>query len=160
MLGAFVILRLINVYGDPAPWSVQSRGVMYTILSFINVTKYPPSLQFVLLMLGIGLVLLAFFGNAKGLVTEWLRVFGQVPFFYYILHLALISMGAFAWTRLSFGRYVNLGFSSPAEWPAAYSPSLLRVFVVWVLVVVVLYFPCRWFARYRKDHKTWWLSYL
>jgi uncharacterized membrane protein len=160
MLMVFVVLRWINVYGDPAPWSVQPRGLIYTILSFINVTKYPPSLQFVLLMLGIGLVLLSFFGKARGLITEWLRVFGQVPFFYYILHLALISVAAFVWTHLSFGRYVNLGFSNPAEWPAAYSPSLMRVFVVWVLVVVALYFPCRWFARYRKHHKTWWLSYL
>ncbi|MEJ1237789.1 heparan-alpha-glucosaminide N-acetyltransferase domain-containing protein [Chryseolinea sp. T2] len=160
MLFAFVVLRIINLYGDPAPWAVQPRGWVFSVLSFINVSKYPPSLQFVLLMVGIGMLLLAAFTIFQGKVTEWLKVFGQVPFFYYILHLALIAAGTFAWTTISFGRYANLGFSNPADWPKEYEPSLLRVVVVWLIVVVILYFPCRWFANYRKESQSKWLSYL
>jgi uncharacterized membrane protein len=160
MISAFVLLRLLNVYGDPAPWSPQPRGWTFSFLSFINVTKYPPSLQFVLLMVGIGMLLMAAFTKAGGKATEWLRAFGQVPFFYYVLHLALISMGALAWTTITFGRYVNFGFSDPAQWPKEYEPNLLRVIIVWIAVVFVLYFPCRWFASYRKGHQNKWLSYL
>ena len=160
MVAAFVVLRLINVYGDPSPWLVHPRGWLYTFLSFINVSKYPPSLQFVLLMVGLGMLLLAVFTRLRGRITEWLQVFGQVPFFYFVIHLALISVSALIWTLFSFGRYVNLGFTSPADWPKEYEPSLIRVVVVWVVVVVVLYFPCRWFANYRKTHRSKWLSYL
>lgn len=160
MIAAFVIIRFINSYGDPAPWSVQERGGLYTVLSFINVTKYPPSLQFVLLMVGLGMLGLAWFMQARGRVAEWLRVFGQVPFFYYVLHLALIAVLALGWTTAAFGRYVNFGFMDRSQWPETYEPSLFRVLVVWAAVVVILYFPCRWFANYRKDHKTRWLSYL
>ncbi|MGC3948719.1 MAG: heparan-alpha-glucosaminide N-acetyltransferase domain-containing protein [Chryseolinea sp.] len=160
MLTSFVVLRTINLYGDPAPWATQPRGWVFSFLSFINVTKYPPSLQFDLLMVGIGILLLAVFTRIQRKTTEWLRVFGQVPFFYYVLHLALISLGALAWTTISFGRYVNFGFSNPAEWPKEYQPDLLRVIFVWFLVVFILYFPCRWFADYRKGHQSKWLSYL
>lgn len=160
MIIAFVIIRFINVYGDPAPWSLQERGGLYTVLSFINVTKYPPSLQFVLLMVGLGMLGLAWFMPGRGRVAEWLRVFGQVPFFYYILHLALIAAFAWSWTMVAFGRYVNFGFMDRSQWPDAYEPSLFRVLLVWAAVVTILYFPCRWFANYRKGHKTRWLSYL
>ncbi|HTF19866.1 MAG TPA: heparan-alpha-glucosaminide N-acetyltransferase domain-containing protein [Chryseolinea sp.] len=160
MLALFVVLRLINVYGDPSPWSVQPRGWVYTFLSFINVSKYPPSLLFDLLTVGIGMLLLAAFTKLRGRVTEWLRVFGQVPFFYFIVHLSFISLAALIWTSISFGRYVNLGFTNPADWPREYEPSLLRVIAVWICVVLVLYFPCRWFANYRKGHQSRWLSYL
>ena len=160
LLVIFVVLRLINVYGDPSPWSVQPRGWLYTMLSFVNVTKYPPSLQFNLLTVGIGMLLLAAFTKHRSRLTEWLQVFGQVPFFYFILHLALISLAALIWTSVLFGRYVNLGFTNPADWPKEYEPSLLRVVIIWVIVVVVLYFPCRWFANYRKVNRSKWLSYL
>jgi len=160
MLAAFVILRFVNIYGDPSPWSVQERGWIYTVLSFLNVSKYPPSLQFVLLMVGLGVLGLALFTKSAGRIARWLQVFGQVPFFYYLLHLALISLSAWIWTTLTYGKYVNLAFSDQSQWPAGYHPSLPRVYLVWMLVVVILYFPCRWFAPYRKVHKTRWLSYL
>lgn len=160
MLAAFAILRVINLYGDPAPWSIQPRGFVFTFLSFINVTKYPPSLQFDLLMVGTGLLLLTFFSRVRSRITDWLLVFGQVPFFYYILHLMLISFSAWIWTQVAFGQYVNLGFTDPATWPDGYTPSLARALLVWIAVVIILYYPCRWFANYRRGHKTWWLSYL
>jgi uncharacterized membrane protein len=160
MIAVFVVIRFINSYGDPAPWSAQPRGFTYSLLSFVNVTKYPPSLQFTLLMIGIGLLLLALFTRVRGRITDWLHVFGQVPFFYYILHLVLISACAYVWTTVAFGRYVNVGFTPASDWPAAYEPSLLRVVAVWLFVVIVLYFPCRWFANYRRGHKSRWLSYV
>jgi uncharacterized membrane protein len=160
LLVIFIVLRLINVYGDPSPRSAQPRGWMYTVLSFINVTKYPPSLQFNLLMVGIGMLLLAVFTKHQGRLTERLQIIGQVPFFYFILHLALISLAALIWTSVSFGRYVNLGFTNPSDWPKEYEPNLLRVVIIWVIVVIVLYYPCRWFANYRKVNRSKWLSYL
>lgn len=160
MLGAFILLRSFNLYGDPVPWAVQDRAWVYSALSFINVSKYPPSFQFFLLMVGIGMLGLSLFSRIRSGLTDKLRTYGEVPFFYYVLHFTLISVGAFLWTKMAFGDYVNLAFANPAQWPPEYSPNLLRVVLVWFLVVVVLYFPCRWFANYRRGHKTWWLSYL
>ncbi|GAB3290585.1 DUF1624 domain-containing protein [Hymenobacter tenuis] len=160
LLGLFVVLRFTNWYGDPSPWSVQSRGWGYTVLSFLNVSKYPPSLLFVSLMLGVSLLLLSQLETADNRVARWLRTFGQVPFFYYLLHLVLISGGAWLWTRWAFGHPINLGFTPSASWPKEYEPSLLRAYVVWAVVVALLYGPCSWYRRFKQRHTYWWLSYL
>ncbi|SNC66169.1 Uncharacterized membrane protein [Hymenobacter gelipurpurascens] len=160
LLLLFVVLRASNLYGDPAPWSVQPRGLAYSIASFLNVTKYPPSLLFISLTLGVALLLLSWVETASGRLSRWLSTFGQVPFFYYLLHLLLISGGAWVWTRLAFGTPINLGFTSSKDWPAAYQPSLLRAYVVWLLVIAALYWPCRWYRNFRHQHSYWWLSYL
>jgi uncharacterized membrane protein len=156
----FGLLRATNWYGDPAPWSVQPSGLTATILSFFNVTKYPPSLLFVCLTLGVALLLLSFAERASSRLSQWLSTFGQVPFFYYLLHLLLISGSAWVWTRLAFGHAVNFSFSTPAEWPTSYQPSLLRAYLVWAVTILALYRPCRWYQRYRRQHAYWWLSYL
>jgi hypothetical protein len=160
LLGFFAVLRFTNWYGELAPWTVQARGSVYTLLSFLNVTKYPPSLLFVSLTLGAALLLLSVSENATSRVSRWLRTFGQVPFFYYLLHLLLISGGAWVWTRLQFGHPFNFSFATPKDWPAGYVPNLLRAYAVWAAVVLMLYFPCRWYQRYRSTHSYWWLSYL
>ncbi len=160
LLAAFGVVRALIGYGDPAPWAVQPRGALYSVLSFLNVTKYPPSLLFLCLTLGVALLLLAALGSLRGPVARWLRTFGEVPFFFYLLHLLLIHGAAWLWTQLAFGHPVNFSFTSPADWPAGYRPDLLRVYVVWGVVLVALYFPCRWYARYKKQHAHWWLSYL
>ncbi|MCB2407911.1 DUF1624 domain-containing protein [Hymenobacter lucidus] len=161
LLLGFVVLRATNWYGDPAPWSPQVRGLAYSVLSFLNVAKYPPSLLFLSLTLGTALLLLSSpLGAAQNRLSEVLRTFGRVPFFYYLLHLLLISASALLWTYWQFGQPVNLGFLNPKEWPAAYQPSLLRAYVVWLLVVVALYWPCRWYQRFKQRHAYWWLSYL
>jgi len=129
-------------------------------LSFVNVTKYPPSLLFLCLTLGVALLLLSQVENASNRLSQWLRTFGQVPFFYYLLHLLLISASAWVWTRLTFGHPVNFSFSSAKDRPADYQSSLLRGYVVWATVVLVLYAPCRWYQRYKQQHSYWWLSYL
>ncbi|WP_303311961.1 DUF1624 domain-containing protein [Hymenobacter sp. BT730] len=160
LLLLFVILRATNWYGDPSPWSVQERGWQYSLLSFINVTKYPPSLLFDCLTLGVALLLLSVAENASNRLAQWLRTYGQVPFFYYLLHLGLICGGAWIWTHITFGKPVNFSFISVEEWPAAYQSSLLRAYSVWVIVVLLLYFPCRWYQRYKQRHTYWWLSYI
>jgi len=160
LLVLFVVLRASNWYGDPSPWSGQARGFLYSILSFVNVTKYPPSLLFDCLTLGVALLLLSVAENTTSRPSQWLRTYGQVPFFYYLLHLALICGGAWCWTQTAFGQPYNFSFIDVKEWPAAYTPSLLRAYTVWLTVVLVLYAPCRWYQRYKQGHTHWWLSYL
>ncbi|HEX8529482.1 MAG TPA: heparan-alpha-glucosaminide N-acetyltransferase domain-containing protein [Cytophagales bacterium] len=160
LLVTFGVVRALNGYGDPAPWAVQPRGTLYTILSFLNVTKYPPSLLFLCLTLGVACLLLVAVDGLRNPVTRWLRTFGEVPFFYFLLHLLLIHAAARLWSLLAFGRSVNFSFTPQAEWPAGYHPDLGRAYLVWGLVLVALYFPCRWYGRYRKKHAHWWLSYL
>ena len=157
----FVGLRATNWYGDPAPWSGQPRGLLYSGLSFVNVTKYPPSLLFLSLTLGVALLLLAVAEGLPGRLRQWLSTYGRVPMFYYLLHFCLVSGGAFVWTTLAFGRPFNLAFAPPGgALPAAYQPSLLRAYVVWAVVVALLYWPCRWYHGYKQRHTYWWLAYL
>ena len=151
---------MTNWYGDPAPWSSQPRGLVYSVLSFLDVTKYPPSLLFLCLTLGGALLMLSATETAASRPSQWLRTFGQVPFFYYLAHLLLISGGAWGWTRLAYGHSVNFSFSSPKDWPAGYESSLLRAYVVWSGVLLVLYWPCRWYQGFKQRHTYWWLSYL
>ncbi len=160
LLVLFVALRATNWYGELAPWSVQPRGPLYSALSFVNITKYPPSLLFLSLTLGVALVLLSVAEGAPGRLSRWLQTYGRVPLFYFLLHFCLISGGAFIWTTLAFGKAINLSFAAVKDWPAAYHPSLLRAYVVWVVVVGLLYWPCRWYQGYKQRHSYWWLSYL
>lgn len=158
---AFVIIRAANVYGDPSPWVVSERGLVFSGLSFVNVTKYPPSLLFLALTLGVCFLLLRLFNdNIPTTLRRWLSVYGQVPFFFFVLHFAVISVSSLVWTGLQFGQFSNLAFSSPADLPAGYQPSLTRVYVVWVLLLALMYFPCRWFSGYRRNNDFWWLKYL
>jgi uncharacterized membrane protein len=156
----FVALRATNWYGDPAPWSPQPRGDGYTLLSFLNVTKYPPSLLFLSVTLGGALLALAGAGRLPGRLSRWLSTYGRVPLFYFVLHFSLISGGAYVWTRLAFGQAINLSFAAVKDWPAGYQPSLLRLYVVWAAVVALTYWPCRWYQGYKQRHAYWWLSYL
>jgi uncharacterized membrane protein len=156
----FAGLRATNWYGDPAPWSGQGRGAGYTLLSFLNVTKYPPSLLFLSLTLGGALLLLSIAARLPGWLSQGLSIYGRVPLFYFVGHFCLISGGAYVWTRLAFGQAINLSFAAVKDWPAAYHPSLLRVYVVWAVVVGLLYWPCRWYQGYKQRHSYWWLSYL
>ena len=156
----FMALRSLNIYGEPSPWDFQERGSIYTFLSFINVTKSPPSLSFLSVTLGIACLLLVLVNKFSVGVKQILAIYGQVPFFFFILHLAVISATSYAWTYFSFGKAVNFSFTPAKEWPISYEPSLWRTYLVWLLLVAVLYFPCRVFAQYKAKTKTWWVSYL
>ncbi|HTJ11041.1 MAG TPA: heparan-alpha-glucosaminide N-acetyltransferase domain-containing protein [Dinghuibacter sp.] len=161
--GVFIILRLINHYGDRAPWSVQPRGGVITFLSFLNVTKYPPSLMYTCMTLGPALLLLAVIEKAKGAFSNILQVYGRVPFFYYILHLYLIHLCCailFFATGHTFKDAVD-----PVGVPFLFHRhdvgfGLAGVYAVWLFVVTLLYFPCKWYDAYKRVHHQWWLSYV
>ena len=142
-LTAFMVLRMTNLYGDPIDWSLQSTTVL-TLLSFVNVYKYPPSLLYLLLTLGTGLLLLAAFESARGRLSEVLRTFGRVPLFFYVLHIALAHLAAVL-IDLAFGQS---GFGLPI------------VYLAWALAIATLYPACRWFAAVKRRRDDWWLSYL
>lgn len=156
----FVVLRYLNIYGDPLPWSTQERGSIYTFLSFMNVSKSPPSLLFLSVTLGITCLLLVLLNKVATGIKHFLITYGRVPFFFFIVHLAVISFTSSVWTYISFGKVVNLSFEKSKNWPAAYEPSLLRAYFVWLLLVVILYFPCKWYGKYKAKSKEWWVSYL
>lgn len=156
----FVVLRFTNIYGDPVPWAVQDRGGMFTFLSFLNVSKSPPSLLFLSVTLGISCILLVLLNKIPTIIKEFFIIYGRVPFFYFIIHLAVISFTAYVWTYLSFGRHINFSFENPKDWPEAYQPSLLRVYLMWIVLVILLYFPCKWYGNYKAGSKAWWISYL
>lgn len=157
----FVVLRFFNVYGDPAPWSVQKTTAL-SIISFFNVTKYPCSLLYLCMTLGTALVSLSLIENVKNKFTAVLVVFGNVPFFYYLCHWYLIRLSTVVIFFVS--GYNSSQIIDPNQ-PLLFQPkgfgfSLLGVYVIWILVIAILYLPCRWFSRYKKTHQQWWLSYL
>ena len=153
MLVSFVVLRGLDWYGDPAPWSVQPSRV-FTVLSFLNVTKYPPSLLYLLVMLGIALLLLAGFEQWRAAATRVLLVFGRVPLFFYILHIMLIGRVAELTYRLQIGHLPYRG--SPEE----FGFGLVGVYAVWIVAIAALYPVCRWYAGVKARHPGGWLSYL
>jgi uncharacterized membrane protein len=160
----FLIVRSLNVYGDPAPWAHQASAGA-TVLSFLNTTKYPPSLSFLLMTLGPALLLLR---ATDGGTPEWLRptlVIGKVPFFYYVVHFSLIHALAVAVCLLQ-ARAVHWMFESrdlasyPFTPPPGWGFPLPVVLLTWVAVVAAMYLPCRWFAGIKARRTDAWLSYV
>lgn len=161
LLILFTILRIINKYGDPAEWSVQ-KDALGTFLSFINVSKYPPSLLYILLTLGPAMILLSVFENIKSKVAHWIAVFGRVAFFYYILHIYLIhiiTVVVFYSTGYS-NQFIETANSPFLFRPAELGFNLLLVYVIWLSVVIALYPLCKWYNHYKYKHTHWWLRYL
>ena len=168
---AFILLRATNLYGNPpvglggvsqGDWHIQPT-VEKTLILFLDVEKYPPSLQFLLMTLGPSLLLLAWLERSH--LPRWtskLVTFGRVPLFFYVLHLYLIHLLAIAVAPL---------FHQPVIWlfhggffllgtPDDYGHGLPFIYLMWVITIVILYFPCRWFAALKQRRKDWWLSYL
>ena len=157
-LTLFVLLRATNVYGDPIDWTLQSTTVR-TLLSFVDVHKYPPSLQYVLLTLGAALLSLAALESVRGKFAEVLRTFGRVPLFFYVLHVALAHLAAgIVGLATGFGTALLSGdfMQVPQQWGF----GLPVVYLAWLLVVATLYPACRWFAAVKRRRDDWWLSYL
>jgi uncharacterized membrane protein len=161
-LALFVILRYYNFYGDPVPWSAQ-KNTIFTILSFLNVNKYPPSLLFSLATLGIILIVLARVEGKDNAVTRFFLVYGRVPMFYFLLHfyivhlilLVMVFAHGFHVSDLRFGPFLN---GRPEKDPGL---SLGAVYLVYITVVLALYPVCRWYGRYKAAHKEKkWLRYL
>lgn len=148
----FILLRIGNIYGDPVPWATQTTA-WYSFLSFINVSKYPPSLLYLLMTLGSAIAVLPLLEKMDGAIGRIFLVFGKVPLFYYILHIYLIHGLAVLIAYITTGKTVATVFSHPGF-------NLAVVYAFWLLVVVVLYFPSRWFMGIKQNHRKWWLSYL
>jgi uncharacterized membrane protein len=163
MTVAFIAIRSINVYGDPLRWSAQ-KSPAFTVLSFLNTTKYPPSLLFLLMTLGPAMLFLAAIDGWTPRALRPALVFGKVPMFYYLLHIPLIHSLALIVCYARY-RHVYWMFESPtlAQFPITPPPgwgySLPVVYFVWAIVVLALYPLCRWFSALKKRRTDVWLSY-
>ena len=163
-IALFIVIRLVNLYGDPSPWSAQSTPFK-TFLSFIKVTKYPPSLLYILMTLGPAIIFLALVERIQNSFTRVLSIYGRVAFFYYLLHIFLIHLFTMAaaelFTRFTWKDWVLEEPLWFAEYLKGYGFSLGVVYLVWIVIVVGLYPLCKWYDRYKTSHKEkWWLSYL
>lgn len=161
---AFLVVRMLNVYGDPVRWTSEFPGK--TWISFLRVTKYPPSLDFLLMTLGPALLVLAWFDRKNWSLSHPFIVFGRTPLFYFIGHLLVGHLLAFP---LAWFRYGHVGFllnllptlgGQRELYPADYGYSLGQVYLIWMAVVVLMYPACRWFAAVKQRRRDWWLSYL
>ena len=155
---AFVALRAVNGYGDPAPWTPQATAAG-TAMSFLNVTKYPPSLAYVLMTLGPALVLLGLAERMRGPVAAALVTFGRVPLFFYVAHLYLAhALGVALAVATGHGAAALLDVF--VHLPAGYGVGLPGVYAAWLAVTLALLPACAWYARVKAGRREWWWSYL
>jgi uncharacterized membrane protein len=160
-LCTFIIVRFINIYGDSIPWSVQKNS-LYTFLSFINVTKYPPSLAFCLLTLGVLFIILSLAEGLKNRFSDFVMVYGKVPLFYFLVHFYLIHLLMFAMVYLQGFKTSELVFGFDFGRPKEGSGvNLFTIYLIWIGVVIVLYPVCKWYGKYKAEHREkLWLRYL
>lgn len=158
----FVILRLLNVYGDPSRWSSQ-KTFLFSLLSFVNVSKYPPSLLFSLVTLGIMFIILAISEGLKGSPAGLISVYGKTPLFYFILHfyiihtllIVILLLQGISWSEMSFATGT---FGRPKELKSGV--PLWAIYLIWIVLVLILYRPCAWFGKYKAEHGYWWLKFI
>jgi uncharacterized membrane protein len=159
LIAGFLLLRASHIYGDPNPWEVQAGGMAATAMDFLNTTKYPPSLDYLLMTLGPAALLCSFADRITGRIKDILVMFGRVPFAFYVGHLLLIH-------TLSVVMGVTQGFplhqmmTTYRFYPKGYGVGLAGVYAVWVLVVLLMYPFCRWVAGVKARRRDWWLSYI
>ena len=153
----FILLRYFNIYGDPNPWHLQSSAVN-NVLAFITIQKYPPSLLYLLVTLGVALILLSILEHVNNGLSQIFSVYGRVPMFYYVLHIYIIHTTQVL-LALLIGFDVNK-LSGIGKTSATWGFNLPIVYLIWILVVASLYYPCRWFMRLKQRRTDWWLSYL
>lgn len=157
LTAAFVLLRWANVYGDLYPYETSERGPIFTFLSFLDCTKYPPSLCYLLMTLGPALMVLALFERVPAAWLRHLLVFGRVPMFFYLLHVALLNAGASLLTLHS-GRPLGWWWMATGNPYPGFEPSLAVVLAAWVAVVLALYGPCRFWGRLKASRRSIWLD--
>jgi uncharacterized membrane protein len=172
LIVSFFLLRYANLYGDqPAerpnlagPWSRQPT-MIFTIISFLNCQKYPPSLCYLLMTLGPSITLIGLFDRSLGSIAKPILTFGRVPMFFYFLHILLIHGAAVLVDLIRYGQSplgingASVSAATIQKWPT-YGVPLWGVYAVWITVVVILYFPCRWYAGVKKRHPGGILSYM
>ena len=167
MTALFFLLRTINIYGDPSHWSAQ-KSALFTVLSFFNCTKYPGSLDFILITLGPALLVLTWLDRRHLKPTNPLIVFGRVPLFYFVLHfyaihaiLLIMSWIRYGSNAFSFIFHTVPSLGGPREiYPADFGYPLWVTYAVWIGLVLALYPFCKWFARIKATHRNPWVSYL
>jgi uncharacterized membrane protein len=158
----FIVLRFLNMYGDPSSWTYQ-KNITFTGLSFINVSKYPPSLLFSMLTLGIMFLLLAYVEQLGKRTKEITSIYGKVPLFYFMIHflvihivlLIVLFLQGFRWPAFSFASGT---FGRPKD--VASGLPLHYIILIWVAVVAMLYRPCIWFAHYKQHSNSRFIKYL
>jgi len=158
----FTVLRFVNIYGDPNLWAIQKNS-LFTFLSFINVTKYPPSLLFCLVTLGIMFLILAMGEKIKNRFTNFISIYGKVPFFFYLIHwyiihtlmIVIMFLQGFHWADLDFA---SGNFGRPKGTESGL--ELWAIYIIWIGVVLILYYPCRKYGVYKAEHQKWWLKYI
>ena len=162
-ISVFLILRLTNFYGEPNFFSLQD-SITYSIMSFFNTTKYPPSLLYILMTIGPSLLLLSVIEKYKNKVTDFFVVFGRVPLFYYFIHILIIHMLAIillVFTNKDYSIMLNMTpFLQNQDQFIEYGYPLWVVYVVWFTVILILYPLCYKYMKYKSNSKKWWLSYL
>jgi uncharacterized membrane protein len=158
-VAGFIVLRASNFYGDPASW-VAYDSLLATVLSFVNCEKYPPSLLYLAMTLGPGLLLLAACDGARGRTVDAIATFGRVPFFYYVVHLFLIHTLAVLFAAVTQGDVGWLFGGIPAGKPSGYGLGLPGIYAMWLVVIALLYPLCRWFASVKRTRREWWWTYL
>ncbi|NII25696.1 DUF1624 domain-containing protein [Pseudoflavitalea sp. X16] len=161
LLVLFFLLRFINAYGDPVPWTRQENTTR-TIFSFFNLNKYPPSLMYMSATIGVALIALVLLENVRNSVTEFFKVFGRVPFFYYVVHFFLIhALEVIAFFLSGYGVKDIVSNQVPFLFrPVVFGFPLWVVYLVWIGLIVLLYPLCKRYNAYKSTHHKWWLSYV
>lgn len=166
--GLFLVLRGFNLYGDPRPWHSPTPDPygpgMPAFLSFLNTTKYPASLNFLLMTLGPIIAVIPLLENLRGPLARAVTLFGRVPFFYYVLHIPFIHTLALVVSKIRLGYvspwlFTNHPMGNPDP-PDGYVWSLPLLYLVWAIAIALLYFACRWFAALKARRDDWWLKYV
>lgn len=164
-LSLFIIFRGFNFYGDPNPWETYANRHIFTLLSFININKYPPSLDYLLLTLGITFSIWPLFEKLHGRAAQFLLTFGQVPLFFYLIHIPIIHILAIIFSHAyyhSSGQWFfhNQMRSNNVPWPSTYEAKIWLVYTVWAIVIFITYFCCKAYRSYKQSHHYAWLRYL
>ena len=159
----FCLLRAWGIYGDPNPWQQQPGGTVATVIDFLNVSKYPPSLLFLMMTLGPAAMLCAvadrISGGIPGMVKDALITFGRAPFAFYVAHLYLLHLASVLLGLLQ-GFSLDQMMTSSRFYPRGFGVGLPAVYLVWALALALLYPLCHWVAAVKARRRDWWLSYV
>ena len=160
LIFAFIVIRGIDIYGDSNKWTSQ-KGIIFTAFDFIDTTKYPPSLLFLLMTLGPAIAILPLLEKVKGLINKFFFTYGRVPMFYYVIHIPLAHLLALL-VALAIGMNPEFMFNNtpPWLWSDKWGYSLPIVYLVWFCLIMSLYPISLWFSKIKKKKKSWWMSYL
>jgi uncharacterized membrane protein len=151
-IAGFIVLRTLNIYGDPRPWALQANFT-YSVMSFVNCQKYPPSLLYLLMTLGVTLLALAAFDQGLGRFGNPLRIFGRVPLFFYLLQWP-VAHGLAVIVAAIQGYPIGWMFQFPPfQAPDGYGNSLMTVYLFWAVTLVFLYYPSRWYLGLRRRRR-------